>query len=88
MSRNSASLTTTERYILAQLLACGKVTPVEYENAVRDRFSRTVREETLDSLHTKGYLHYTLYNDERKRTEAPGKRQKIYQVQDEDDTKG
>ena len=68
MSRDSAELTTTEQYVLAQLLACGEVSQVEYENAVRDRFSRTVREETLENLKGKGYLTHTLYNDGQKQT--------------------
>lgn len=59
MSRDSSELTTTERYILAQLLICGEVTPTEYENL--SEFNRTVREETLDSLDSKGYLNHILY---------------------------
>jgi len=59
VSRDSSELTTTEQYVLARLLICGEVTPTEYENA--SKFSRTVREETLDSLDSKGYFNYILY---------------------------
>lgn len=61
MSEDSSELTTTEQYILSQLLVCGAITPVEYENAVSNKFNRTVREKTLDSLQSKGYLNQTLY---------------------------
>lgn len=61
MSEDSSELTTTEQYILSQLLVCGAITPVEYENAVNDKFSRTIRENTLESLQSKGYLIHTLY---------------------------
>lgn len=63
MAEDSPELTTTEQYILSQLLVCGAVTQVEYENAVNDKFSRTVRENWLEQLEEKGLLQHTLYDN-------------------------
>lgn len=56
-----STLQTTEKYILAQLLACGAVSKTEFENATE--FSRTVREDRIESLREKDILQQTLYKD-------------------------
>jgi len=64
VSSVSSELTTTEQYILSQLLVCGAVTETEYENAIRDRFKHTVLKRMLASLESKGYLEEILYDND------------------------
>lgn len=52
-------LSTTEKYLLAQILVCGNVQKDEIRQA--NGFSGSVQHDTLASLRQKGYLQRTMY---------------------------
>lgn len=58
----SEELTTTEKYLLAQLFVCGAITEDEFERV--SKFSRTVRERRLEELEEKEILQETLYREQ------------------------